>query len=67
LFARAAADSVGTRRARVHLEVPGANGLTAIWPDHANGAGGGIADAGDQSEVEFVVAERGERMGVLGR
>jgi signal transduction histidine kinase len=65
LFARAAADSVGARRALVHLEVPGTSGLSAIWPEGADGADERDAAVSGQRGVEFVVAERGERMGVL--
>jgi hypothetical protein len=58
LFAEAAAHSVGARRARVRVDVPGTSGPSVSWPD-----GGERPD--DPPGVEFAVTDRGERMGVL--
>jgi hypothetical protein len=58
LFAEVAGRSVGARRARVHLDVPGTGGLHAAWPE-------GTETPDDQTSVEFTVADRGERMGLL--
>jgi hypothetical protein len=38
LFAEAAALSVGARRARVDVDVPGTSGLSVSWPTDAEGA-----------------------------
>ncbi len=58
LFAEAAARSVGARRARVHVDVPGTSGLSVSWPEGAQGAD-------DQPGFQLAVRDRGELMGTV--